>query len=235
MNPGSTTSTFSLITDFFADIVPPETVPQSTHHGNPGLDSKQRPSDQCGVLSERFGRRLRFRTEPAVAGGFLLFYDTAYDHLDARASIPAELHAVFAQLATTDRKLVIASNPIFPLNVQRKRLAWTGLDHISFDLITHIENMSFCKPRREYYLQICEMIAAEPAACLMVGNDPINDMVAATAGLKTYLTQDGKDIVSLSLTAGDMHKNCRLTDIPPPDFHGPLAGVPAAVQKLTTS
>jgi len=45
-------------------------------------------------------------------------------------------------------------------------------------LVTHIENMSFCKPRIEYYLEICWKIDEPPEACLMVGNDPINGATA---------------------------------------------------------
>ena len=58
--------------------------------------------------------------------------------------------------------MVLASNPIFPLDVQMKRLAWAKLDHLPFELVTHIENMSFCKPRIEYYLEISQKIGEPP-------------------------------------------------------------------------
>ena len=86
--------------------------------------------------------------------------------------------------------MVLASNPIFPLDVQMKRLAWAKLDHLPFELATHIENMSFCKPRIEYYLEISKKIGAPPETCMMVGNDPVNDLIAAHAGMKTYLADD---------------------------------------------
>ncbi len=64
---------------------------------------------------------------------------------------------------------MIASNPLWPSIAQNKRLAWAGLGDLDFDLVTHIENMTYCKPRVEYYREICVKIGERPEACLMVG------------------------------------------------------------------
>ena len=55
-------------------------------------------------------------------------------------------------------KVVIASNPMLPENVQQFRLNWAGLNGIIFDLITHVKNSTFCKPNLNYYYEICEKI-----------------------------------------------------------------------------
>jgi FMN phosphatase YigB (HAD superfamily) len=130
----------------------------------------------------------------------------------------------------TGLTLVLASNPIFPLNVQIKRLAWADLDHLPFKLLTHIENMSFCKPRVEYYLEICKKIDLPPEACLMVGNDPVNDMIAARTGMKTYLTDDSKGSGRVNITDDEGLKRLRCKDIPEPDFKGPLSKLPGAIE-----
>ena len=52
---------------------------------------------------------------------------------------------------------------------------------------THAENMSFCKPRPEYYQSILDHIKQKPEDCLMAGNDPISDMAASVLGIKTFL------------------------------------------------
>ena len=163
---------------------------------------------------------------------FLQFYDTDYDHLEKVTALPEGLDDVFSYLKTTDYKLVLATNPIFPLNVQHKRIAWAGLEHVHFDLITHIENMSFCKPNLGYYHEICAMIGEVPDACLMVGNDAINDMVAANVGMKTYFTTD-----DINLGQGDLHVSANLRenakpDIPDPDFSGPLQGLIKAIETI---
>jgi phosphoglycolate phosphatase-like HAD superfamily hydrolase len=65
---------------------------------------------------------------------FLHFYATDYDQLQALVTLPSGLQSVFQQLESNGLKLVVATNPIFPLSVQLKRLAWAGLETVSFDL-----------------------------------------------------------------------------------------------------
>jgi FMN phosphatase YigB (HAD superfamily) len=147
---------------------------------------------------------------------FLKFYDDEYDR------------DVVLRLKEDDLKLVIASNPIWPLKVQIKRLLWAGIGDLEFDLITHIENMSYCKPRVEYYQQVCSLISEAPERCLMVGNDPVNDMVVARIGMKTFMVTDGHFDLELSRR---IHHHAP-GDIPEPDFHGPLTEVPNVVSTL---
>lgn len=162
---------------------------------------------------------------------FLNFYETEYDEIKVTIRLPDDLHETFHKIVRSGLKLVLASNPIFPLNVQMKRLAWAGLDHFHFDLVTHIENMSFCKPRIEYYLEICRKINEPPQACMMVGNDPINDMIAARGGLKTYLTDDSKDSWRVTLDVSEDLLKDQILDIPEPDFKGPLSDVILVLQQ----
>jgi len=72
----------------------------------------------------------------------------------------------------------------------------------------------------------------KPEACLMVGNDPVNDMIVARIGMKTYLvTEEGK----VNETAIELSKKIRSNktfDIPKHDFEGPLTSVPQAVNAL---
>ena len=133
------------------------------------------------------------------------------------------------QLREKSLKLVIASNPLWPSIAQNKRLTWAGLGDLQFDLITHIENMTYCKPKVEYYRENCSKIGERPEACLMVGNVPVNDMVVGTIGMKTYLVTDS-DPSGLEVSRSVY----RLTaaDIPKPDLEGPLLAVPEAVKAL---
>jgi FMN phosphatase YigB (HAD superfamily) len=139
---------------------------------------------------------------------------------------------VIDQLLAKGLKLVVASNPIFPLNVQMKRLGWASLCHVPFELITTIENMSFVKPRVEYYMEICRKISEAPQTCMMVGNDAVNDMVAAVAGLKTYQADDAGEVDYSSIRLSDnIQDPCQL-DVPKPDFKGPLRNLLSAVESL---
>jgi FMN phosphatase YigB (HAD superfamily) len=162
---------------------------------------------------------------------FLYFYETEYDKLKVNVTLPDALHETFDKIVQPGLKLVLATNPIFPFNVQMQRLAWAGLDHLHFDLVTHLENMSFCKPRIEYYIEICRKIDEPPEVCLMVGNDPVNDMVAAKAGLKTYLTDDSKGSGKVMLSVSEDLREHQIKDIPEPDFKGPLSDVFIVLQR----
>jgi FMN phosphatase YigB (HAD superfamily) len=163
---------------------------------------------------------------------FMRFYERGYDQFRTLVSVPKGISEVFLQLRRENLKLVIASNPMWPLDVQMKRLSWAGLGDFHFDLVTHIENMSHCKPRIEYYEEICLKLDERPEACLMVGNDPINDMIVATIGMRTFLVTDSPHLDESSL---EMSRKIRIdpkTDIPVPDFKGALSDVPHAVDFL---
>ncbi|MFC1816163.1 HAD family hydrolase [Thermodesulfobacteriota bacterium] len=219
------------IAPIFADIMPPAmfqkrliTTTRSLKQNNGSVTNKE-------YFMEVFSREYENRREE-LWQRFEYFYDNEYDKLEAIVSLPDSLHDVFDELLGRRIKLVLASNPIFPLRVQMKRAEWAGLEHIPFYWVTHIENMTFCKPRVEYYLEICRNIDEQPGTCLMVGNDSVNDMIAARAGLKTYLTDDALGIDSSSLTLSRNRRKIQAPHIPAPDFKGPLAGVIAAAGRL---
>ena len=89
------------------------------------------------------------------------------------------------------RKVVLATNPVFPMQAQRERISWIGLNEGDFDHITSYENSSFCKPNPKYYLDICEKMGVAPENCLMIGNDESDDMKGASAaGIECFLVTD---------------------------------------------
>lgn len=90
-------------------------------------------------------------------------------------------------LKKAGHRLVIASNPVFPLTAQRERMAWAGLDYEDFDLITSYENSFHCKPNPQYYQDILTKLGVSADECLMIGNDVQEDMVAKTIGIKVFL------------------------------------------------
>ena len=71
------------------------------------------------------------------------------------------------------------------------RSHWLGLSCEDFDLVTDYENCCFCKPNPEYYRQILCDFDVDPSACLMVGNDVDEDILAAEkAGVRGFLLTD---------------------------------------------
>jgi HAD superfamily hydrolase (TIGR01549 family) len=151
------------------------------------------------------------------------FYATEFDQFKKLATPLDEVVEVISEIKNRGLKIVIASNPMFPENVQSMRLNWAGLKNFSFDLITSAENSTYCKPHLNYYLEICSKIKLKPENCLMVGNDPFNDMIASKIGMKTFLTTDSEKYTMEF--SRELAKNNKL-EMPEPDFKGPLKNLP---------
>jgi FMN phosphatase YigB (HAD superfamily) len=84
-------------------------------------------------------------------------------------------------------RVVLATNPVWPLDAVRTRLHAGGLDDFTFDFISHSEVMTRCKPDTRYYRQLLERLGASGEECLMIGNDPRKDLPAKEAGIRTFL------------------------------------------------
>ena len=93
-------------------------------------------------------------------------------------------------------KVILATNPVFPLIAQETRLNFIDLKASDFDYVTCYENEGFSKPNPKYYLDICEKFNCNPEECLMIGNDEYEDMYASSmVGFDTYLVL-GYEILS---------------------------------------
>ena len=102
------------------------------------------------------------------------------------------------------RKVILATNPVFPMVAQLERISWLGLKKSDFDYITSYENSHFCKPNPKYYLEICEKMGLSPENCIMFGNDESDDMKgAAAAGLKCFLITDCRIISNNFVWTGE--------------------------------
>ncbi len=84
-------------------------------------------------------------------------------------------------------RVIIATNPVFPLPVVEARLKWGQLDDFPFELITSYENCRFCKPHRQYFVDILHSQGLSPQQAIMVGNDTEYDLPAQRVGLTTFL------------------------------------------------
>jgi len=87
-------------------------------------------------------------------------------------------------------ELVLATNPVFPECAIESRLNWIGLKPNDFIHITHYKNSSFCKPNLGYYREIFDIIKKTPKQCMMIGNNPVEDMVTGKLGCELYLVTD---------------------------------------------
>ncbi|MDD5795628.1 MAG: HAD-IA family hydrolase [Oscillospiraceae bacterium] len=87
-------------------------------------------------------------------------------------------------------RLILATNPVFPLAATANRVKWAGMNPEIFEYITVYDNSSYCKPNPKYYEEIAEKLNLNINECLMVGNDVDEDMCTAQMGMETYLVTD---------------------------------------------
>lgn len=101
-----------------------------------------------------------------------------------------EAKEVVALAGQGGRKVVLATNPLFPSLATEQRIDWAGLSTSDFEWFTTYENSSHCKPNPNYYREVLDKIGCVPEECLMIGNDVAEDMVAETLGMKVFLLTD---------------------------------------------
>jgi FMN phosphatase YigB (HAD superfamily) len=138
------------------------------------------------VFAEAFSAVTGVELGPESWARFDRFYEDVFPTL--RGTIGPSIGAAEA-ISTAQRlgmKTVVATNPIFPAAAIRERMRWAGIAEVPFDLVTTYEIMHAAKPDLEYYRSIAETIECDPCDCLMVGDDPTLDMVAADIGMRTF-------------------------------------------------
>ena len=121
---------------------------------------------------------------------FLDYYRTVFQQCREVCPITDVSRRIVEVLRRKGYTVAIATNPIFPRIATCSRLEWLGLDPESFPLVTTFENSVHAKPNLEYYRDVCRTLGAEPADCLMIGNDVLEDGCAAALGMEVFLVRD---------------------------------------------
>ena len=162
---------------------------------------------------------------------FMDYYETAFDEFKVMATPVAGVCGVIEALKARGLRLAAASNAFWPRSVQALRLGWAGLDPGDFDPVTALENARFLKPQTGFFVDVAGGFGLAPEACLMVGNDPVNDMAAQTAGMRTYLCTDSEGVDSELAMSRSLHQPDE-SDLPVPDGRGTLSALPEWIDGL---
>lgn len=101
-------------------------------------------------------------------------------------------HEALEMLQARGLRIALLTNPSFSEGVIRCRMGWGGLDQVPFELVTHMDNSTRCKPDPTYYLEQLEVLGLEPHEVLMVGNDPRRDFPTPSCGIQTAYVGQGK-------------------------------------------
>lgn len=139
----------------------------------------------------------------ALKDEFTHFYTNEFQRVKATTDENPFASEAIHEAHRKANKVVLATNPIFPLCAVESRLGWLGLQASDFDFITTYENSSYCKPNPDYYREILKRYDAKPEDCLMIGNDAEEDGEAsAQAGIDAFLVLD--NLISKSKDLGGM-------------------------------
>ena len=118
------------------------------------------------------------------------FYANDFDELKKQCGFTESAAAAVVAAKNRGVPVVLATNPIFPVEAQIKRAMWAGVNPDDFIFVTSYENSRFCKPHTEYYIDIANALGVKPEECLMIGNDTSDDFSAAKIGMTVFLVTD---------------------------------------------
>ncbi len=115
------------------------------------------------------------------------FYTQEFDRARSVLKRSVDHKPMIDRLKAAGLRVVLATNPLFPLDGVKTRLSWAGLSADDFELVTHYENCRYSKPHPDYYKDIMAQLGVQPSECIMVGNSLTDDMSAEKLGITTFL------------------------------------------------
>lgn len=121
---------------------------------------------------------------------FERFYREDFQKAQAFCGFNPQAKETVTALKAQGYPVALATNPIFPSIATESRIRWAGLEPEDFLFYTTYENSRFSKPNPEYYRSLTHRLDCPAEACVMVGNDVDEDMVARTVGMEVFLLTD---------------------------------------------
>jgi FMN phosphatase YigB (HAD superfamily) len=95
--------------------------------------------------------------------------------------------AKFIEWAKPHYSLTLATNPVWPIELNHMRMRWGGINPDDFKSITTSDRMHACKPDLEYYQEVLEQEKFRAEDCLLIGNERKMDLPATRAGIAVFL------------------------------------------------
>lgn len=181
---------FKSLTGEFTDIAEPDRFIEVLLKATSDMIDNQGERLNREVFMDSFFSLIKVDDREALMRRFDRFYEEKFPLLRKGLVIDTTPARIIDFLKKKGYQLIIATNPVFPLEAITERISWGRLDPDDFVLITHYENMHYCKPNPGFFREIMDKLDLEPERCIMVGNDMQEDMVAGKLGMATYLVED---------------------------------------------
>lgn len=119
-------------------------------------------------------------------------YEEPYNAIKAVTRVNEHAGEIVKLMREKAEFVVVATQPMFPLEAVEKRLSWTNLSTDMFDDITVYDNCTFSKPSTGYYKEIMDKFGATAETTVMFGNDVNEDILPCKElGIETFLLTDG--------------------------------------------
>jgi FMN phosphatase YigB (HAD superfamily) len=180
---------FKAMTEFVTQIQPPERLIEQLLKATRIMDRNDGSGETNEeVFADAFFAGLgveRSEFEPV----FERFYAEAFPRLQPLTRPRSAAPAIVEWAQERGLKVVIATNPMFPLTAIEQRMEWAGVgvDRFDYALVTSYETSRATKSHPAYYREILEVIGCQPAAAVMVGDNWEWDIVhAEMAGVPGY-------------------------------------------------
>lgn len=121
---------------------------------------------------------------------FNVFYERWFPELQYTSPQMPGAAGLIRDLKKAGYRLILATNPIFPKAATMERIRWAGLSPDDFEYITTYENSCYAKPNPDYYRWLAEKSGIDCSRILMVGNDALEDLSAASCGMQVYFCRE---------------------------------------------
>lgn len=118
---------------------------------------------------------------------FYKFYNSDFMNVQKSTHQSKEMREAVNILKDKGYTVAIATNPLFPMTANEKRIKWAGFEKDEFTYVSCFEDSTYTKPHLEYYQGVLTKIGKKPQQCYMIGNDIFDDLSSKHLGIETYL------------------------------------------------
>ena len=130
----------------------------------------------CRVFTDRYGR-----TKSADKAVFDDCYVTDFKKAKVMCGENPDARKIIDYVKSIGLKVILASNPVFPICGLLTRAGFTGLNKDDFDYVTGYENSHYAKPNPKYLEEILKVNGLEKDEVLYFGNSETDDIAPAKA------------------------------------------------------
>ena len=181
-----------------AEYIAPDKLLKSLMQGTEAMIQNDTPAETLqDVFSANFYPHLgveRDILDPIIAD----FYQNIFPTLAHLTKVRPEAVEFVEWAFSAGHRIAISTNPLFPQTAIYNRLRWAGLDpeKYPFEIISSFETFHFSKPNPAYFAEILGRIGWDDSPVLIVGDDPVRDLLGAEElGVALYWIAEDDAIV----------------------------------------